>query len=59
MAPGLVEVQPCAQEVSKGSKEDFSDAPQAFNKQAEERGTATQPAATHPKYLPVWDADTK
>ena len=42
-----------------GPKEAFSGGPRDFNQNAEEQGTDRQPPATHPKYLPVWDADTK
>ena len=64
MAPGLVNplrVVPALNLVkdSAGPKEAFIGGPQVFNKIAEEQGTERQPPATHPKYLPVWDADTK
>ena len=64
MAPALVEslrVAP-ALDFDKGSvgpKELFIGGPQVFNKDAEVQGTERQPPATHPEYLPVWDAGTK
>ena len=64
MAPGFVDPPQAApaSNVAKGAvgpKEAFIGGPQVFNKIAEERGTEKQPPATHPRYLPVWDADTK
>ena len=64
MAPGLVEplqAAPASDSVKGlvGPKELFIGGPQDFNKTAEERGTGRQPPATHPEYLPIWDADTK
>lgn len=64
MAPGLVDPPQAAltSDIAKGSvgpKELFVGGPQIFNKIAEEQGTERQPPATHPNYLPVWDADTK
>lgn len=65
MAPGLVDPPPQAAPVSnlaKNSvepKEAFIGGPRVFNKVAEEQGTEKQPPATHPEYLPIWDADTK
>ena len=64
MVPGLVEtpqaaVIPNPTKGLVGPKEAFTGGPQVFNKIAEEQGTERQPPATHPNYLPVWDADTK
>ena len=63
MAPGLVEPQqaPIADRPKGlvGPKEAFTGGPKVFNKKAEEEGTETQPPATHPNYLPIWDAETK
>lgn len=64
MAPGLVEspraaIIPDSTKGLVGPKEAFIGGPQIFNKVAEEQGTERQPPATYPKYLPVWDADTK
>lgn len=64
MAPGLVDPPQAAPasnfaKDSVGPKEAFIGGPQVFNKIAEEQGTEKQPPATHPKYLPIWDADTK
>lgn len=42
-----------------GPKEAFIGGPQVYNKIAEEKGTKTQPPATHTHYLPIWDPDTK
>ena len=64
MAPGLVDPPhaapaPNLAKDSVGPKELFIGGPQVFNKVAEEQGTEGQPPATHPNYLPVWDAETK
>ncbi|KAI4210571.1 MAG: hypothetical protein LQ351_006549 [Letrouitia transgressa] len=63
MAPGLTEPQPqvapAASESLKGPKELFIGGPKGYSKTGEENGTETQPAASHPNYLPVWDAETK
>lgn len=64
MAPGLVgaaQVAPALATTkdSVGPKEAFVGGPQVFDKIAEEQGTQRQPPATHPNYLPVWDADAK
>lgn len=64
MAPGLVDPPQAAPasnsaKHSVGPKEAFIGGPQVFNRIAEEQGTEKQPPATHPEYLPVWDADTK
>lgn len=37
------------------TKEAFITGPKAFNLEAETKGTAKQPPASHPNYLPVWD----
>ena len=63
MAPGLIVPQQTPTAVTSkalvGPKEAFIGSPKAFNRRAEEEGTESQPPATHPKYLPIWDADTK
>ena len=63
MAPGLLDLQrtppAITSKVPAGPKEAFIGSPKVFNKKAEEEGTESQPPATHPKYLPIWDADTK
>lgn len=64
MAPGLIETTSTvpASSYTKGSagpKEAFIGGPQIYNSTAEIEGTTKQPPATHPKYLPVWDAKTK
>ena len=63
MAPGLIDPQQTHTAVTPkalvGPKEAFIGSPKAFNKRAEEEGTESQPPATHPQYLPIWDADTK
>ncbi len=63
MAPGIL-VSPSTTdtaepEVFKGPKEAFVDGPKKYNKLAEEQGTDKQPPASHPNYLPVWDAEKK
>jgi sulfonate dioxygenase len=67
MAPSLIEVEPPKTEVpvkavSTGLseyKEAFSTGPKGFNTEAEMKGTATQPAASYPNYLPVWNNETE
>lgn len=65
MAPGPVNVpqqEPTSVVTPKalvGPKEVFIGGPQAYSKTTEEKGTANQPAAKYPNYLPVWDAETK
>lgn len=64
MAPALVDpLQPAAAaSFRKGlvrPKEAFIGGPDAYSKTAEEKGTASQPTATHPKHLPVWNPDTR
>ena len=64
MAPGLadpLQAAPASDFTKKsvGPKEAFIGGPQVFNQNAEEQGTDRQPPATHPRYLPVWDADIK
>lgn len=66
MAPALVEtVVPdisklaVKQPVQNGhNKEGFIGSPLEFNKDGELKGTARQPAASFPNYLPVWDNET-
>jgi sulfonate dioxygenase len=64
MAPALVEtlnqqhtLNPIFKEVSGvgNYKEAYIGGPKAFKKEVEEKGSATQPAAKYPNYLPVWD----
>lgn len=67
MAPGLVDTSqpesatiPAPKElVQVGPKEAFIGGPQAYDKTGEEQGTKKQPAAKYPKYLPIWDPETK
>ena len=65
MAPGLVATpQPesapsSAPKELVGPKEAFIGGPDSYSQVAEEQGTKSQPAATHPKYLPTWDPETK
>lgn len=63
MAPEIVEPKPAPKssfpKSLAGPKEAFIGGPQAYNKTAEENGTESQPAASYPNYLPVWDAETK
>lgn len=64
MTPGLVDPPqldsaPAYPNASVGPKEAFIGGPQAYSRNNEEHGTEKQPPATHPKYLPVWDAETK
>lgn len=63
MAPGLIDPTR-ANEGEKlkplvGPKDAFDGGPKLFNKVAEETGTKTQPPATYPHYLPIWDAEKK
>ncbi|KAF2090248.1 TauD-domain-containing protein [Saccharata proteae CBS 121410] len=39
-------------------KEAFITGPKAYNKEAEEKGSANQAPAKHPKYLPTWNPQT-
>ncbi|MCJ1426068.1 hypothetical protein MMC29_003970 [Sticta canariensis] len=65
MAPGLVDTsQPEPVTISApkelvGPKEVSIGTPNAYNKTGEEQGTEKHPAAKHPKYLPIWDPNTK
>ena len=66
MAPALVETQqssfnPAFREVSGVGqyKEAYIGGPKAFKKDVEEKGSATQPAAKYPNYLPVWDPNKR
>ena len=65
MAPGLVDTsQPESDPISApkelvGPKEVSIGTPGAYNKAGEEQGTEKHPAAKHPKYLPIWDPNTK
>ena len=66
MAPALVENAVPAlgssslkHVVSSGhNKEGFIGSPLEFDKDGELKGTARQPAASFPNYLPVWDNET-
>lgn len=66
MAPALVESAvpditklSVKQTVQNGhNKEGFIGSPLEFNKDGELKGTARQPAASFPNYLPVWDNET-
>ncbi|KAF2229277.1 TauD-domain-containing protein [Viridothelium virens] len=64
MAPALVDTQPPqdikpAQPGTVGYKEAFAyGGPKAFKKDQELHGTATQPPASFPKYLPTWTDKT-
>lgn len=64
MAPALVESQtidatfnPAFREVSGvgNYKEAYIGGPKAFSREIEEKGSESQPAASYPNYLPVWD----
>ena len=64
MAPGLVDPpQPVSSPVTQkdltGPKEAFIGGPSVYSKDNEEKGTERHPPATHPNYLPIWDAETK
>ncbi|TID16965.1 TauD-domain-containing protein [Venturia nashicola] len=67
MAPALLEtpnldsVNPESKQVSGVGqyKEAFIGGPQAFKRDVELRGSATQPAAKYPHYLPVWNPDKR
>jgi sulfonate dioxygenase len=61
MTPSLTQVEveaPPAPVKAMGhlaTKEAFITGPKAFNLEAETKGTAKQPPASHPNYLPIWD----
>lgn len=64
MAPGRTDVetenasQPVIRLAAKGPseyKEAFGQGPKTFKKDIEENGSATQPPAKYPNYLPTWD----
>ena len=64
MAPGLIDppqpaTAPLPQKNLVGPKEAFTGGPAVYSKNAEEHGTERHPPATHPNYLPVWDAEKK
>ncbi len=63
MAPGILAPQPetasAESQAFTGPKEAFVDGPKKYNKFAEEQGTDKQPPASHPNYLPIWDAEKK
>ena len=63
MAPALVETQPPEAKPpyngAGGFKEAFAyGGPKAYKKDQELHGTATQPPASHPNYLPTWNEKT-
>jgi len=67
MAPALVETasqlgatfDPAFRQVSGVGqyKEAYIGGPKAFKKEVEEKGSETQPPATYPNYLPIWDRE--
>jgi sulfonate dioxygenase len=68
MAPALVETiqqqstfDPAFRQVSGVGqyKEAYIGGPKAFKKEVEEKGSETQPAASYPNYLPVWDPEKR
>ena len=64
MAPGLVDppqqgTTSFPQKPLVGPKEAFIGGPKAYSKSTEVNGTESQPPATHPNYLPVWDEEKK
>lgn len=67
MAPALVETQettlnPVFKLPVSGVgqyKEAYISGPKAFKKDVEEKGSETQPPATYPLYLPVWDREKR
>jgi hypothetical protein len=66
MAPALVDttrasLDPAFREVSGvgNYKEAYIGGPKAFKKEVEEKGSETQPAATYPNYLPIWDQNKR
>ena len=66
MAPALVETQQSTfdltfREVSGVGqyKEAYIGGPKAFKKEVEEKGSDSQPAASFPNYLPVWNPNKR
>jgi sulfonate dioxygenase len=68
MAPALVETQQAGstfdaafRQVSGVGqyKEAYIGGPKAFKKEVEEKGSETQPPASHANYLPVWDREKR
>lgn len=64
MAPALVETpqQPTVNYTKGGTadyKEAFNSGPKNFKQDAELKGTAKQPPAKYPHYLPTWDPEKK
>jgi sulfonate dioxygenase len=61
MAPALVDPLPIRETPEKPkliegfNKEAFISVSTAYDNDAELNGTASQPPATYPNYLPVWD----
>ena len=59
MAPALVETQQPPPDAQPPFKEAFAyGGPKAFKKDVELQGTATQPPASYPNYLPTWPEKT-
>ena len=63
MAPALVEIpQQTSTNAKSGAgeyKEAYIGGPKAYRLDAELKGTAKQPPAKYPHYLPTWDAEKK
>jgi sulfonate dioxygenase len=64
MAPALIETQeePKVDYTKSGTgqyKEAYIGGPKVFSKEAELKGTKTQPPAKYPNYLPTWDGSVK
>lgn len=61
MAPALVDSLPVREAPEKPkytegfNKEAFISVSTSYDNEAELKGTASQPPATYPNYLPVWD----
>lgn len=63
MAPALVDPLPIREQPSAAkanikenfNKEFFIGGREAFDNESETKGTAAQPPASYPNYLPVWD----
>jgi sulfonate dioxygenase len=61
MAPALVDPLPIRETSEKPkftegfNKEAFISVSTSYDNEAETKGTASQPPATYPNYLPVWD----
>jgi sulfonate dioxygenase len=63
MAPALVETITVPVGFTKSGigeyKEVVAAGPKAYQPEQELKGTAKQPPAKYPHYLPTWDAETK